>query len=160
MSGEARPSLHTAHSPRPSAHLSPEESSCSLPGTWLLSRLQKPQVSTRFCFFFFFFYSRCPRDSERALISSLSFTVPLSPRVTSQVTPSRRTPLPLCDPSHQANGGPQPLVSWGSLWFCLQVAGIPREMEPRNFLFFTGGQPWAGGIFVWQDTVPSFLAYV
>lgn len=35
--------------------------------------------------------------------------VPLSPRVTSQVTPSRRTPLPLCDPSHQANGGPQPL---------------------------------------------------
>lgn len=111
-------------------------------------------------FFFFFFYSRCPRDSERALISSLSFTVPLSPRVTSQVTPSRRTPLPLCDPSHQANGGPQPLVSWGSLWFCLQVAGMPREMEPRNFLFFTGGQPWAGGIFVWQDTVPSFLAYV
>lgn len=86
--------------------------------------------------------------------------VPLSPRVTSQVTPSRRTPLPLCDPSHQANGGPQPLVSWGSLWFCLQVAGMPREMEPRNFLFFTGGQPWAGGIFVWQDTVPSFLAYV
>lgn len=33
--------------------------------------------------------------------------VRLSPRVTSQVTPSRMSPLPLRDPSHQANAGPR-----------------------------------------------------
>lgn len=38
--------------------------------------------------------------------------------------------------------------------------GAGRETEPCNFLFSTGAQPWVSGIFVWQDTVPSFLAYV
>uniref|UniRef100_A0ABK0LXY6 Sin3A-associated protein 25 n=1 Tax=Rattus norvegicus TaxID=10116 RepID=A0ABK0LXY6_RAT len=41
--------------------------------------------------------------------------VPLSPWRTYQVTPSRMTPLPLWDPSHQANTGPQLLgASCGS----------------------------------------------
>lgn len=41
--------------------------------------------------------------------------VPLSPWGASQVTPSRMTPLPLWDPSHQANTGPQLLgASYGS----------------------------------------------
>lgn len=35
--------------------------------------------------------------------------VPLSPQVTSQVTPSRMTPLPLWDPSHEAYARPQPV---------------------------------------------------
>lgn len=45
----------------------------------------------------------------------LLLTVPLSPWGTYQVTPSRMTPLPLWDPSRQANTGPQLLgASCGS----------------------------------------------
>lgn len=155
MSGEARPSLHTAHSSRPLAHRRPEEISCSLPGTWLLSRLQKPQVGTRS-----FFYPQGPRDSEPILISSLSFTVPLSPRVPSRGTLSRTTPLPPWDPSYQANAGSQLVVSWGICGSVSSGRGAVRERALSNFPFSTGAQPRVSGIFVWQDTLPSFLAYV
>lgn len=59
------------------------------------------------------FYPQGPRDSEPVLILPLSFVVPLSSQVTSQVTPSRMTPLPLWDLGHEANARPQLVVSWG-----------------------------------------------
>lgn len=34
--------------------------------------------------------------------------------MTAQVTPSRMTPLPLWDPSHEAKARPQLVVSWGT----------------------------------------------
>lgn len=107
-----------------------------------------------------FFYPQGPRDSEPVLISSLSFTVPLSPRVPSRGTLSRTTPLPPWDPSYQANAGSQLVVSWGICGSVSSGRGAVRERALSNFPFSTGAQPRVSGIFVWQDTLPSFLAYV
>lgn len=104
-------------------------------------------------------FTQGPRDSEPVLILSLSFVVPLSSQVTSQVTPSRMTPLPLLDPGHEANARPQLAVSWGSVALSPGSRDAIKD-ELSHFLFSAGGQLWVRRILVRQDTVSSFLACV